>query len=307
MASYLPPTETLPIFDNTVFETNNTTALTYATAKQYFITFPTAQGATTITDFIAGAIDYLSPSSGSFFEIGTNQVSGGTIRIGPTGGTAGVSVHCANMDFKNNAMNNATSNTGGDISIGNSQTSGELNIGTGIRVTSGNGGAINIGNSSNLSNIAPINLGGVYNTVTIGGNLSLTKSILLPTTTATLLSTQLGYYTTGTGTGVGLTTATSAAVVTLSTLPIGVYNVVIAFNINAFSLTTNAATPTFTTTGGTNNIQKYNIGSTTSTTGASFSGPLQITNVVNSTTLTFAMTAGTATLIAPTYSYIRIA
>ena len=54
-------------------------------------------------------------------------------------------------------------------------------------------------------------------------------------------------------------------------------------------------------------MTKYNVGSTVGTTGASFNGPIQITNATNSTTLTFTMSAGTATLIAPTYSYIRIA
>lgn len=160
MASYLPPTEDLPVFDNQVFDSNNT-SLTYTTAKKYFLTFPTAQGTQTITDLIAGTINYLSPSSGSFFNIGTNQVSGGTIRIGPTGGSAGVSVHCGNIDFKNNTINNATSGTTGNINLGDSQTSGVLNIGTGIRTTTGNGGAININTTDNASNNAPMNIGGV--------------------------------------------------------------------------------------------------------------------------------------------------
>ena len=100
MASYLPPTENLPIFDNQVFSQNDE-ALTYGEAKKYFVTFPSSQGPTTITDLIAGEIEYSSPASGSFFDIGTNQVSGGTIRVGPTGGSSGVSVHSGNFDFKN--------------------------------------------------------------------------------------------------------------------------------------------------------------------------------------------------------------
>lgn len=181
MASYLPPTEELPIFDNQVFDTLNNTALTYAEAKKYFVSYPIAQGTATITDLITGEISYQSPASGSIFEIGTNQVSGGTIKIGPTGGTAGVSVHCANLDFKNNAMNNATSNTVGDISIGSLQTSGELNIGTGARVTSGNGGAINIGN--NASSAAPINIGGVNTTSTFNGLINTNTNKRYSTTT----------------------------------------------------------------------------------------------------------------------------
>jgi len=127
MASYLPPTESLPIFDNMVFDSNNTTALTYATAKSLFVTFPTAQGTSTITDFIAGTIDYLSPSVGSFFDIGTNQVSGGTIRLGPTG-VSGVSVHAGNIDCTNNQINNASNGALNNLSIGNLQTDGILNM-----------------------------------------------------------------------------------------------------------------------------------------------------------------------------------
>jgi hypothetical protein len=168
MASYLPPTENLPVFDNTVFDSNNT-SLTYTTAKKYFLTFPTAQGTQTITDFIAGSISYLTPSSGSFFNIGTNQVSGGTIRIGPTG-ASGVSVHAGNIDCTNNQINNATDSALNNLSLGNLQTSGVLNIGTGARVTSGNGGAINIGTTS--TNSAPINIGGVNTSATVSTSAS---------------------------------------------------------------------------------------------------------------------------------------
>jgi len=179
MASYLPPTENLPIFDNQVF-TSNDTALTYTEAKKLFVTFPSAQGTSTITDFIAGIIDYLSPSSGSFFDIGTNQVSGGTIRVGPTG-TSGVSVHVGNIDFKNNTINNATDSALNNITIGQLQTSGILNIGTGARTTAGSGGAINIGTTT--TNAAPINIGGVNSaantsTSTSSSNVSLNGSNL---------------------------------------------------------------------------------------------------------------------------------
>ena len=174
MASYLPPTETLPIFDNTVFDSNNTT-LTYTTAKKYFVTYPSAQGTSTITDFIAGTISYLSPASGSFFNIGTNQVSGGTVRIGPTG-VSGVSVHAGNIDCTNNQINNATDSALNNLSLGNLQTSGVLNIGTGSRVLSGNGGAINIGTGSGAI-VNPINIGGSGSSTNVGGTLTTTGLI----------------------------------------------------------------------------------------------------------------------------------
>jgi hypothetical protein len=181
MASYLPPTEDLPIFDNQSFTQNNV-ALTYAEAKKYFVTFPTAQGTTTITDLIAGEIEYSSPSSGSFFDIGTNQVSGGTVRVGPTGGSSGVSVHAGNFDFKNNTLNNATASNTGGISICDAQTSGILNIATNaarsaavnINNTVGTTATVNIGTSSTSVVCSNINLdGNSINSVSTGSTLTI--------------------------------------------------------------------------------------------------------------------------------------
>lgn len=44
MAVYTPPTETLPIFDNSAFPSSDGTALTIATGRNYFLTYPVAQG-----------------------------------------------------------------------------------------------------------------------------------------------------------------------------------------------------------------------------------------------------------------------
>jgi hypothetical protein len=193
MASYLPPTENLPIFDNQVFNQNEI-ALTYSEARKYFVTFPSAQGSSTITDFIAGSIDYLSPSAGSFFEIGTNQVSGGTIRVGPTGGATGVSIHAGNIDFKNNTINNASNATGGHISLASTQTSGVLDIGTASRTTAGN---INIGTGSGAT-ANPITIGGAGSIITFGNSLVLGTSNYITTTlsssafTAPTAPTQVG-------------------------------------------------------------------------------------------------------------------
>jgi hypothetical protein len=197
MASYLPPTETLPIFDNTVFVTNNTTALTYADAKKLFITFPTAQATSTIADLITGAISYLTPAAGSFFNIGTNQVSGGTIRIGPTG-VSGVSVHAGNIDCTNNTINNATDAAQNNISLGNLQTSGVLNIGTGSRTT---GGTINIGTGSGaIAN--PIIMGGAGTVTTFTNGLTQASGKYITTshigTITAPTSSQVGGVVTGT-------------------------------------------------------------------------------------------------------------
>jgi hypothetical protein len=49
MASYLPPKEELPIFDNSVFQSNDD-PLTFAQASTEFLRFPSAQGAETLQD-----------------------------------------------------------------------------------------------------------------------------------------------------------------------------------------------------------------------------------------------------------------
>jgi hypothetical protein len=133
MATYLPPTENLPIFDNQVFNQNDTT-LTYSDAKKYFVTFPTAQGSTTITDLIAGSIDYLAPSSGSFFDIGTNQVSGGTVRIGSSAATTeiqGLITSNTNVYYTSNvAVSNTIEYLQGGISVVNMGSAGTFAFGT---------------------------------------------------------------------------------------------------------------------------------------------------------------------------------
>jgi hypothetical protein len=205
MATYLPPSENLPIFDTSVFDETNGAYLTYTSAKKLFLTYPTAQGEETIASLIAGSIDYTSPASGSYFEIGTNQVSGGTIRLGPTGTSTGVSVHAGNIDCTNNTINNASASDTGNLALGNSQTSGVLNIGTGVRATTGNGGAINIGGG--VGSAAPINIGPI-------SAVSGTGIVNINTSTATTGVINIGSSSAttnikGTSTCTGTITATS--------------------------------------------------------------------------------------------------
>jgi len=241
MASYLPPTETLPIFDNVVFETNNTTALTYAAAKSLFVTFPTAQGTSTITNFIAGTIDYLSPSSGSFFNIGTNQVSGGTIRVGPTG-TSGVSVHAGNIACTNNQINNATDGALNSLSIGNLQTDGILNIGTGVRTTTG---VINIGTGAG-ANVNHINIGGAGSKATFTNGLTQSSGKYISTshtgTVTAPTATQVGgiFNTVTQITSTAPATSGNVSSLASMTLPAGSW-IVSASRTMAFSATTNKA------------------------------------------------------------------
>jgi len=188
MASYLPPTEELPIFDNQVFDVANNSYLTFTEAKKYFVSFPIAQGTSTISDLIAGSISYLSPESGSFFNIGTNQVSGGTIRLGPTG-ASGVSVHAGNIDCYNNTINNATAPNTGNLTIGNSQTSGHLNLGTGTSRTID--GVINIGTGA--SSVCPINIGSSSTPINFNNDITLTSSNYITTTASASTVTAPSY------------------------------------------------------------------------------------------------------------------
>jgi len=306
MASYLPPTENLPIFDTQVFDTAN------------------------ITDLIAGGISYLTPASGSFFDIGANQVSGGTIRVGPTGGSSGVSVHCGNIDFKNNTINNATSGTTGNINLGDVQTTGVLNIGTGIRTTTGNGGAININTTDNASNNAPMNIGGVNSaavttsatsrsnvslngqrlwsnwiseaSIRTGGSLTLTSSnsaavniatesfsniimgasgttktltiynalatpLFLPTTSVTPATTQLGYYTSFELAHTSVGTSITNLVTTGASIGIGRYMVVLTMMADTFSTSTSTITLSIVTTNGTTDILLGAMGASSATGG----------------------------------------
>ena len=186
------------LFNPSFYTSSSSDYLTQTTAKKYFLSYPSAQGTETISNLISNAITYSSPTSGSFFEVGVNQVSGGTIRIGPTGSSAGVSVHCGNVDFKNNTINNATAATTGDLSIASAQTQGVLNIATASRVkasgtTKGdiNIGTgintlvsgtiypyINIGNNPSTLNGTQISMGAVNTTTTINGKLTSSRGVL---------------------------------------------------------------------------------------------------------------------------------
>jgi len=62
MASYLPPTEELPIFDNSVFQSNDA-PLTFSQATTEFLRFPTAQGTETFNNPSINRKITIQPSS----------------------------------------------------------------------------------------------------------------------------------------------------------------------------------------------------------------------------------------------------
>ena len=204
MASYLPPTETLPIFDSGVFDTSNSAYLTYTSAKQLFVTYPISQGAATISQLYSAGIDTTTPASIFNFlpsqtaniRIGNTTTGSGTIRLGAYTGT---SVHCGAIDCTANSINNYVP-TSGDVNLCNSQTSGVLNIGTGARTTTG---TINIGTGSG-STANPINIGSAGSIITCNHDLTLASGSYITTTpsgsaiSAPISPTQVGCIVTGT-------------------------------------------------------------------------------------------------------------
>ena len=115
-----------------------------------------------------------------------NIPTGKTLQLGNT--TTG-SVHCCNVGFDLNQINNASAPTGGVLRIGNFQTTGQLNIGGGntVRTT----GAINIANDSTFygavniltgsttvsPNLPTINMGANNTTITLSRGFILYRDV----------------------------------------------------------------------------------------------------------------------------------
>jgi hypothetical protein len=237
--------------------------------------------------------------------IGASDVSGATITIGTssTATTINGSVNTVNQltatgGIKTSSLDVITS--GGNLDIGSSQLGGAISIGS-----SKTGGFITLGGSNTGQSVITNSPATFHYSISLDG----TDGIGTTTNTYTAGSNKIGYQSSGTGTTIAsLTTTISSACITISNIQVGFYIITLSGNITGFSATTNTANPTITGTNATINMTKYNVGSTTSTSGFSYSGPVQITSSTNSITLQFTMTTGTASIAtAPTYSYIRIA
>ena len=329
------------LFNPSFYTSSSSNYLTQTTAKKYFLTYPSAQGTETISNLISNAITYSSPASGSFFEVGVNQVSGGTIRVGPTGSSAGVSVHCGNIDFKNNTINNATAATTGSLSICDAQTQGVLNIATASRVKASgtsNGDInigtginsiasgtippqINIGNNPSALNATQILIGATNTTTTINGNLTANSGLTIGSGVGISLTSnsynpsasQLGYVNTSTAGNFNISSVSSAGLLSTPSLAVGIYAITFtvpltlwtvgAGQIITFTITTNA--------NATANIPVYTVAgvSTTWQTGAVFSGYLQVSAASGSCSINAQITTGAGNVqsTAPKVCYIRIA
>ena len=115
------------------------------------------------TFFPAITYNFLDSLTSGLLYIAKNATN--NIQIGPLTTT---SVHCGGIDCQGSTINNGGARLTGAVSIGNAQTNGVLNIGTGASRTAT--GIINIGNGAGTA-IIPINIGGSGSTTTIGGKL----------------------------------------------------------------------------------------------------------------------------------------
>jgi len=265
MSAVNPPTYTTGTYNPAFFATT-TSGITLAQGNSVYLQKTTPDTASALETFnggiVTGSIERnstsntltLYPSMGltqnmGIGNAGTTWTSGvPTIQIG---GITGYSVNCGSLNFNGTAINNAVAPTSQALSLGLSQTTGVLNIGTGARNTGGNGGAINIG--TNPSNTAPINIGGntiatssnilTLNStstgqVSIGGTggsvlvtptMSLSANLTLPVSLATVptAGTQLGGITVGTVISTGYSAATQVGTLTIPA--IGTYIVSFAF------------------------------------------------------------------------------
>jgi len=143
MALYPPPRENVPIFDSSNFEINNT-ALTVDTGLDYFLAFPTAQGAETLAD---------TTVAGSFTALGTANFSSTVL-----GSLTSSALQPPSNDSSTKIPTTAwvqTAVSGGGSSPNLSQV---LLVGNSAGATS-----INMNNNP-ISNVTTLNLSGILTT-----------------------------------------------------------------------------------------------------------------------------------------------
>jgi hypothetical protein len=165
-------------FNPSFYQSTSGNYLTLATAKNIFLTYPTAQGTETIDWLRTSQISSLRPAENfNFLDAQTanlyigNTATGTTNQLIQVGASALTTVQCGALTIKERSINNATSATTGNIYIGDNQTSGAIHIGTGNNVLRTAGSSINIGNYS--TSAGTINVGTSATTTNINGKGSI--------------------------------------------------------------------------------------------------------------------------------------
>ena len=191
MASYTPPTEKLPIFDNSVFTASNSSVLTVATANLLYLRKSYPDTATAVETFNAGikTNSIMQRSNATlFFGDDINPISflSPNILMGDFGGTVSITPSILNLgDGIANINIGGTTNSGsGSIVIGGTSLGGTIQIGNAIGTapsiqvigTTLMNGQITINSTgTNPTNIGtgtttgPVGIGNTANTTTISG------------------------------------------------------------------------------------------------------------------------------------------
>lgn len=210
MSSYAPPSYVVSIYNPAYYATSSG-GLSLATATSLFLNKNTADTATALETFNAGiATNSIAPTSSTSdmtfssssntgtisidtgktgstaaapaISIGTSAVAK-TIKLGVAGSTNTNSIHLAGLDITNIGLNNITGTTG-NLTIGNLQSTGTIDIG-GLSTRTG---AITIGNGTG---ILPITIGSTAATSTVTINNPIMA--LSYTTLPTYVAGQIGY------------------------------------------------------------------------------------------------------------------
>jgi len=164
-------------FNPSFYSTTTGDYLTATTGKNYFLSYPTAQGTETISTLKASSIDssttttafnFLSSQTANI-NIGntTTGTSGQIIKIGPTATTA---ITVGDLSITSNTINNSTNSANRGVKIGDLQTAAGADLDLGAHIS--RLGDINIG-TGNTTATPTINIGASTGTTRAGAIINV--------------------------------------------------------------------------------------------------------------------------------------
>ena len=256
MSSYDPPDYVVSIYNPTYFASETGSGLTTAQASALFLNKTSADTATALETFTSGiATDSIATTSlasnmtiGSSTNTGTISIStintGNTnaspaIAIGTDAGTKTIkinnnsnSVHCSSIDLKGSTINNITGTTG-NLTIGDLQTTGIIEIGSNTSRT----GSITLGNGTGASSV-------IIGSTSSSATVTIRNPSLIPTYTTWPIpsSGQLSYtYSSMLASDTAFATSGATSTILSITLAPGVYNMnwgMLLYNNTSLATTT---------------------------------------------------------------------